>query len=200
MELYYSISSPYARKVQVLIIEKGLVDRVKLTLANPFAVNEQLQRVNPLHKIPALVLDDGSSLYDSPVICEYLDSFNPHLPTIPPTGTARFTVLRQQAIADGIMDAAIATVMETRRTDAESSKLWLARWETAIIASLNVLETEIQTCPDQIDIGQIAIGCALGYLDFRLAALNWRHDRVNLGKWFDRFATRASMQQTIPVD
>jgi glutathione S-transferase len=200
MELYYSITSPYARKVQVLIIEKGLVDRVKLTLTNPFAVNEQLQRVNPLNKIPALVLDDGSSLYDSPVICEYLDSLHPHLPTILPTGTARFKVLRQQAIADGIMDAAIATVMETRRTDAEQSKSWLARWETAIIASLNVLETEILTCPDQIDIGQIAIGCALGYLDFRLGALNWRLDRVNLEKWFDLFATRASMQQTIPVD
>jgi glutathione S-transferase len=200
MELYYSITSPYARKVQVLIIEKGLAERVKLTLANPFAMNEQLQRVNPLNKIPALVLDDGSSLYDSPVICEYLDSFNPHLPTIPPTGTARFKVLRQQAIADGIMDAAILTVMETRRTDAERSKSWISRWESAVSASLNVLETEIQTCPDQVDIGQIAIGCALGYLDFRLAALNWRHDRVNLGEWFDRFATRVSMQQTVPID
>jgi glutathione S-transferase len=200
MELYYSITSPYARKVQVLIIEKGLVDRVKLTLANPFAMDAQLQRVNPLHKIPALVLDDGSSLYDSPVICEYLDSFNPQIPTIPPTGSARFKVLRQQAIADGIMDAAIATVMETRRTDAERSSSWITRWETAMIASLNVLETEIQTCPDQIDLGQIGIGCALGYLDFRLSVLNWRNDRVQLAQWFDRFNDRASMQQTAPVD
>ena len=98
------------------------------------------------------------------------------------------------------MDAAILTVMETRRTDAERSKSWISRWESAVSASLNVLETEIQTCSDQIDIGQIAIGCALGYLDFRLGALNWRQDRVNLEGWLDRFATRASMQQTAPVD
>jgi glutathione S-transferase len=200
MELYYSITSPYARKVQILIIEKELVDRVKLTLCNPFADVEKLQLVNPLRKIPALVLDNSNSLYDSPVICEYLDSLDLQKSMIPPTGIARFQVLRHQAIADGIMDAAISIVMETRRTDAERSKLWLVRWEAAIIASLNVLAAEIQNCADDIDIGQIAIGCALGYLDFRLSALNWRHDRVPLGQWYDRFAARKSMQQTIPVD
>jgi glutathione S-transferase len=200
MELYYSITSPYSRKVRVLIHETGLNNRINLTLCNPFADVEKLQQVNPLRKIPALVLDDGNSLYDSPVICEYLDSLDVQISTLPIAGIARFNVLRQQAIADGIMDAAISIVMEIRRTDAERSTNWMTRWTTAINASLDVLETDIQTCPDPVDIGQIAIGCALGYLDFRLADLHWRTDRVNLTTWFDRFATRESMKLTLPVD
>ena len=200
MELYYSITSPYARKVLVLIQEKGLGDRVDLTLCNPFADADKLQQVNPLRKIPALILDDGSSLYDSPVICEYLDSLDRNISTIPAIGIDRFNVLRQQAIADGIMDAAIAIVMETRRTDAERSKSWITRWEKAINASLDVLESEIQNCFTNIDIGQITVACALGYLDFRLSDLTWRNDRVQLTQWFDLFSTRPSMKQTIPVD
>ncbi|WP_310427717.1 glutathione S-transferase N-terminal domain-containing protein [Chamaesiphon sp. VAR_48_metabat_135_sub] len=216
MKLYYSVTSPYARKVLVLIQEKGLGDRVDLTLCNPFADVEKLQRVNPLRKIPVLILDDGSSLYDSPVICEYLDSLggvprlralqvdslqeNRDIPMIPTTGIDRFNVLRQQAIADGIMDAAIAIVMETRRTDAEQSTAWINRWATAINASLDVLETEIQNSDDNIDVGKITIGCALGYLDFRLSDLHWRNERGYLTKWFDRFVTRKSMKQTVPID
>jgi glutathione S-transferase len=200
MELYYSITSPYARKVRVLIHEIGLNDRVNLTLCNPFADVEKLQQVNPLRKIPALVLDDGNSLYDSPVICEYLDSLDNQISTVPIAGIARFNVLRQQAIADGIMDAAISIVMEIRRTDAERSNNWITRWTTAINASLDILETDILTCSDPVNIGQIAIGCALGYLDFRLADLHWRTDRVKLATWFDLFATRESMKITNPID
>jgi glutathione S-transferase len=200
MELYYSITSPYARKVRVLIHEIGLNDRVNLTLCNPFADVEKLQQVNPLRKIPALVLDDGNSLYDSPVICEYLDSLHNQISTVPIAGIARFNVLRQQAIADGIMDAAISIVMEIRRTDAERSNNWITRWTTAINASLDILETDILTCSDPVNIGQIAIGCALGYLDFRLADLHWRTDRVKLATWFDLFATRESMKITNPID
>jgi glutathione S-transferase len=200
MELYYAITSPYSRKVRVLILEKELGNHFDMTFCHPFTDAEKLQRVNPLRKIPVLVLDDGSSLYDSLVICEYLDSLDSKILMIPAIGMERFQVLRQQAIADGIMDVAILSVYEYRRADAEKSMTWLTRWETTINASLDSLETEILNCATNINIGQITVGCALGYLDFRLPALNWRNERVNLTRWYDKFATRESMKQTFPAD
>ncbi len=199
MQLFYTSMSPFSRKVRVCIQEKSLQDRVELILCSPFAEVSQLQQVNPLGKVPALKLLDESSLYDSSVICEYLDSLRPDPQLIPTQGKERFQVLRLQAVGDGIMDATFATVTETRRTDAERSGEWLKRWQLAIDRSLDLLESDVRDFPKQIDLGQIAIACALGQLDFRIPEWNWRENHSQLTTWFEEFNHRDSIQSTMPV-
>jgi glutathione S-transferase len=198
MQLYYSQTSPYSRKVRVCILEKSLSDRTSLILCNPLDNLEALQRNNPLGKVPTLLLADGTVLYDSPVICEYVDSLVADPVLIPNPRKERFQVLRWQAIGDGIMDATFSTVMENRRTDAERSNQWLERWELAIYRSLDTLEQEVMLFSTEFNLAQITIGCALGQLDFRLSDLNWRCDRPYLTQWFGQFSQRDAMQQTMP--
>ena len=196
MQLYYSQTSPYSRKVRVFIAEKGLSDRISLVLCSPFEDGDTLQQFNPLGKVPTLVLDDGSSLYDSRVICEYLDGLDSSLLTIAPSGMERWQILRLQALADGMMDAIFSITTENRRTDAERSLKWIERWQAGITRSLDVLETEIHHFPTDINLSHIAVGCALAQLDFRLPNLNWHSRLPNLSKWYTTFALRDSMVNT----
>jgi glutathione S-transferase len=129
MQLYYSQTSPYSRKVRVCILEKSLSDRTSLICCNPFDNPASLQQNNPLGKVPTLLLADGTVLYDSPVICEYIDSLAADPVLIPNLGKQRFQVLRWQAIGDGIMDATFSTVMENRRRAAYRSTWWLEWWK-----------------------------------------------------------------------
>lgn len=199
MRLYYSKTSHFSRKVRVCILEKSLSDRVELILCNPFQNGDILQQMNPLSKVPMLVLKDGTSLYDSPVICEYLDGLNSTPQLIPEFRKERFNVLRLQAISDGIMDATFAIATERFRTDAEQSLSWLGRWQSAIERSLDALELEVSGIRASINLGQIAIACALGQLDFRMHEFVWRSDRPKLAHWFAQFEQRESMQVTIPI-
>jgi len=198
MRLFYAGTSPYARKVRVVIAEKGLEPQVEAIRCNPFDDVAELMAVNPLSKVPSLELDDGAVLYDSPVIAEYIDSLGEAARLIPAEGPARWRVLRQQALGDGILDAAFSMVMERRRPDEQQSRDWLERWRAAIARGLDSLEAEIDGLGGPITLGHITLGAALGYLDFRLPDLEWRGAREKTASWFATFAERPSMIATRP--
>jgi len=197
MKLFYANTSPYARKVRIVAAEKELDDRIEFVLCNPFAEVPELKKVNPLSKVPSLLSDDGEVLYDSPVICEYLDSLVPGNSLIP-QGAARWSVLRLQALGDGILDAAFSLVMERRRPESEQSSSWIQRWTQAIDRSLNALEGEIEGFSGDVNLAHVTTGTALGYLDFRLADIDWRTPRPRMVTWYDTFSGRPSMIRTRP--
>lgn len=193
MKLYYSPRSPYVRKVRVAACELGLDERLELIEATPQNIIEVVSRDNPLGQIPTLVLDDGTVLYDSPVVCEYLDTLHDRPPLIPRDGPARWQALRLQALGDAMLDQAIALYMDQgqpaeRRNEAMATRR-LGRCLAALDGALALLD-------GPVTIGPIAIACALGYLDFRLGADFWRPAHPRLAGWFDRFAGRAAMRAT----
>lgn len=184
-----SPASPFGRKVKMAAIELDLMDRIEIVVADTNDPNEALRQQNPLGKIPTLVLEDGMTLFDSRVIVEYLD----HLAgggKIVPAGESRFTQLRLQALADGIADAALLKVYEGRfRAEAERSANWVAHQDGKVARGLVALEASPPTFPDRPRIGEIALACALGYLDLRFAG-TWRAEHPRLVAWLDDFAAR----------
>ena len=200
MKLYYSKTSPYSRKVRLLLYEAGLASTVAMLPCNPFEENPELIAANPLSKIPTLITGDQTALYDSPVICEYLDTLHPTARLIPPVGEARWSVLRWQALCDGMLDASYNIVMERRRPANERSTTWIAQWETQILRALQYCEENLGTLPAPLSLAQLALGATLGYLDFRLAELDWRTHCPALNDWFEDFSLRESMLKTKPDD
>jgi glutathione S-transferase len=200
MELFYADLSPYARKVRVVIEEKGLAGKVTLIPVNPYEIPDALSSANPLSKVPTLVLDDGRALFDSPLICEYLDASFGGPSLLPARGEARWSVLRRQAIANGILDAAFNIACEINRREAnERSEKWVKHWVAAIKRAVDALEAEIEGWPDDVDLAAIATGCALGYLDVRIKdLLDWRKGRPTLAGWYEVFSRRPSMAATKP--
>ncbi len=198
MKLYYSATSPYARKVRVLIIEQGLQQVVSLDQSDPMAERAAAKIGNPLSKIPVLELDDGSSLFDSPVICEYLDHQAGGDALLPRDGTRRWNVLRAQALGDGILDAALSLVMESRRPEAERSTFWQDRWTAAIHRGVDAIAEDVARDMETFDLGRITYACALGYLDFRLPELDWRGPHPGLADWFGEISGRESLVMTAP--
>ena len=202
MKLRYSATSPYVRKVVVLALETGLdgrIDRVP-TAAAPTKASPEIAAENPLAKVPSLTTDDGHHLYDSPVICEYLDSLHDGARTFPTPGPLRWTALRQQALADGILDAALLIRYEMSRPADKQWDDWSAGQKRKVTQALDSLEAEASRLGDAVTIGTITIGCALGYLDFRFAADDWRRGRPTLAAWYEKFAARPSMAATTPKD
>ncbi|MBT6096100.1 MAG: glutathione S-transferase [Rhodospirillaceae bacterium] len=200
MQLYFWPTSPYVRKVMLVALETGIDEQMELLHASPSSSGHDLQDRNPLGKIPALITEDGMALFDSPVICEYLDGLHGGDKMFPESGSARWTALRQQAQADGILDAALLRRGEEARRDDLRSKGWIAHQTAAIHRGLADLETRVDELQEPITIGHITIACALGYLDFRFPSEDWRHIAPNLSDWYAGFAQRASMQATIPAD
>jgi len=201
VKLFGSPLSPFVRKVRAAIHEMGLDSRIAFTAVTmtPVAPDAVLNRANPLGKIPALELDDGSSLYDSPVICEYLDGVHDRPRLLPPAGPARWQALRRQALADGIMDAGVLVRYEIAvRPEALRWDDWIAAQKGKIARALDSLEAEAGALGGGFDIGRIAIACALGYLDFRFAADRWRDRRPALAAWFETAAKRPSISSTAP--
>ena len=198
MRLLFSPTSPYVRKVRVTAAEKGLADRIEIVPADVFGEEAQVAPFNPLRKVPALILDDGQALFDSPVICEYLDSLAQEPVLLPPHGPERWNVLRTQALADGITDAAFNTVMERRRPDAERSILWQDRWQAAILRGAAALDREASNWDTRIDLGRIAAACALDYVDFRLSDIDWRAKHESLAAWHSEISRRPSLMETAP--
>ena len=196
MKLHYSAFSPYARKCWAVAIECGLGDRVELISTTPREAPDY-GKVNPLQRIPALVLDDGSVLYDSPVICEYLDWLNAGEKLIPAPGAARWQVLRLQALGDGIMDAAVPRRQESVRPANQQSPDQLKIYERMINQTLDALETMTEQLKGT-NVGTIAVACALGYLDARFAADEWRKTRPKLAAWEKAFGQRPSLVKTAP--
>ena len=200
MQLFYSTTSPYVRKVRVTAIEKGLAGRIDLRLADAHGVDEPLRAANPLSRIPTLILDDGSTLYDSPVICAWLDGHGEGPQLIPPAGAEHWAVRRTEALADGMLDDAVAVVMEGRRAEAQQD---LARQTLRIEAlqrACTRLDVDLLRLPSALTLGHIAAGCALGYLDFRLPQIDWRSAHPRLSAWYQHFAERPAMVETVPVD
>jgi glutathione S-transferase len=202
MKLYWSSRSPFVRKVMVAAHETGLAgsirtERVVVGANNP---NAEVMAVNPLNKIPTLILDDGTGLYDSRVICEYFDTLHDGSKLFPAEQDARLVALRRQALGDGIMEVILLRLGEQARPPAMQSEKHLSTCRLKIAAALDRLESEADGLSGAISIGHIAIGCALAHLDFRFAADDWRAGRSKLARWHGAFARRPSMQATEYVD
>lgn len=200
MKLHTLQTSPYARKILVLALETGLFDRLELVDHDVWDKDTEISRVNPLGKVPAMILDDGELMIDSPVMCEYLDALHVGPGLIPPSGPARRMVLRLQSFADGALDAAVLKVVELRRRPVRQSAGWIARQTRAVANTLDMMEEEVAGFDETLDLGKIALGCALGYLDFRLADDDWRAGRPKLAGWFEEFSQRNSMKATVPLE
>lgn len=200
MKLLYSPTSPYVRKVLVSAIELGISSSIELLPTNVWDPNTDIAAHNPLGKVPALITEGNEVLYDSPVIIDYLDTLNQNMELIPASGRARWNALRRQALADGILDAAILRLLEEKRPDGERSDGWISRQQASVSRVLDKIETEADGFGQDVNIGTIATGVALGYLDFRFGSDNWRAEHPALADWFDIFCDRPSMVETIPKD
>lgn len=200
MKLLYSPSSPYVRKALVLARETGLDSKIETVAVTttPIAPASEVSARNPVSKIPALI-DGAMTLYDSPVVCEYLDSKHRKKKLFPAKGKARWAALRQQALGDGLLDAALLARYENFLRPAD--KRW-AKWSDGQMAKINgaldAMEKEAGALKGALTIGHITFGCALGYLDFRFAELGWRDKRKKLAAWYGKFAQRPSMKATMP--
>ncbi|MFT8247000.1 glutathione S-transferase [Roseomonas sp. BN140053] len=200
MKLFYAAASPYVRKVRIVATENGLWDHIEpVTItANPLSRNATLGAANPLAKVPCLVLEDGSALYDSRVICEVLDATGGGT-LFPVPGPDRWRALVEQALADGLLDAALLIRYESStRPEEIRSQPWLDGQMGKILAALDEMERRAADLGGRVDIGTIAMACALGYLDFRFADLGWQHGRAGLAAWFARFAERPSFRDSMP--
>ncbi|AZF66457.1 glutathione S-transferase [Pseudomonas sp. LF135] len=202
MTLFHNPASPFVRKVRVLLIETGQQDRVTLQGCMPTPVNPDAQLVheNPVGKIPALRLADGSALHDSRVILDYLDHQHVGNPLIPRDGSARWRRLTLASMADGIMDAAVLVRYETAMRPAEKHwDQWLNEQRNKIRRTLAELEANaIAELASHFDIASISVACALGYLDFRHPDLQWRAANPQLADWYAKVSQRPSMLQTQP--
>ena len=201
MKLRFSPTSPYVRKVVVTAMERGLDDRIERIPTNTRDPKSDLANDNPLGKVPCLILDNGERLFDSPVICAYLDSLADGEPLIPAKGEARWQVLRQEALADGIQDAALLRMGESvRRPEQFRWPAFVEAQRNKVVRALDTLEQEADQLNGPLTLGQIAIGCALGYLDLRFAEDDWRPGRPKLAAWYEGFAARPSMVATVPKE
>ena len=204
MRLYSSSATPFGRKVEVVAIEKGLADEIEIVAmsTSPTSPHEGLARVNPLIKIPALVRDDGRALYDSLVICDYFDTLRPPR-VIPESGAKRWDVLTVHALASGICEAAVSARYEQAlRPEPLRWPDWVKAQLKKIESGLDWLEGNAALLGDpataHVDLAQVAVGCALDYLDFRFAELGCRRTRPRLAAWSAEFSKRPSMQRTMP--
>jgi glutathione S-transferase len=203
MKLMWSSRSPFVRKVMVAAHEVGVADRIvtERVVVSANKPNAAVMALNPLNKIPTLVLDDGTVLYDSRVIAEYLDTLHDGPRLHPAESAARLKMLRRQALADGMLEVGVAWLGELRRPKEAQSESHLAAYRLKTGMALDLLEAERPPPPGAMpDIGEIAVGCTLGYLDFRFAEEAWRTGRPGLATWYEAFAQRSSMRATEPVE
>jgi len=196
MRLAHSPNSPYVRKCWALAIRRGIEDRIELwTMAT---TDPALAALNPLAKLPTLVTDEGEVLYDSPVICEYLDSLGDGPRLFPARGPARWKALRQAALADGILDATQPRRREVALPQDEGRRAYIALQQGKVARALDALEAEAAGLGDLATIGEIAIACALGYLDFRFPNEPWRPGHPRLEAWYARVSHLPPMARTVP--
>lgn len=206
MKLYQSATSPFVLKVRIAAAELGLLDRIEMLdvsqeykAGGPLAREQNIIKTNPLGQVPTLLIEDGSTIADSRVICEYLDDLGQG--ALFPRAPERWRVLTEQALGDGLLDAALSARYEsTCRSDETRSPIWIAGQMTKVEAALDQMESTVAVFGACITIGSITMACALGYLDFRFASLDWRSSRPALTEWFATMSQRRSLQQTIPAE
>jgi glutathione S-transferase len=197
MKLAYSPASPYVRKVTACAIKRGIsdkVERLKIGTTDP-----ALLQYNPLSKVPTLVTDDGACLYDSPVICGYLDSVGSAPRLFPASGPARWKALTQMALGDGILDATQPRRREIALPQDDGRKAYIELQQVKVKRAVDLLEKEADTLGELATIGEITIGCALGYLDFRYANEPWRPGHPKLEAWYAKVVKLPPLADTMPV-
>ena len=197
-EGYGSTQSPFTRKVRAAAIETGQPDVIEWEWVPPQERGRVVAPHNPLVKIPAVVTDDGVALYDSPVICEYLDTLHDGPKLFPVAGAARWRALRLQALGDGLGDATVALSLELRRSEELYYDAGIERQRTKVDNALDALEREVDALGGALTIGSIAVACAVGYLDLRELAPGWRETRPAFAAWCEAFGRRPSMTETAP--
>lgn len=203
MKLIGSPASPYARKVRVVMAEKKL--DYQYVIEDVWAPDSTITQSNPLGKVPCLVMEGGEAIFDSRVIVEYLDTLSPVGKLIPAQGRERAEVKTWEALADGLLDAALTARMEVifkGRSEAQRSQPWIDRQMDKINAALNAMSTGLADkafCSGvHFSLSDVAVGCALGYLEFRFAQIAWRESYPNLAKLQDKLALRPSFMETAP--
>lgn len=201
MKLIGSLTSPYVRKVRIVLAEKKI--DYQFELENVWSPENKVQQINPLGKVPVLLMDDGGAVFDSRVIVEYLDTLTPVGKLLPPNGRPRLEVKCWEALADGVLDAAVLIQLEnTQRQEAQRSEKWLDRQRVKISKGLAAMSEGLKEAPfcvgTSLTLADIAVGCALGYLDFRQPAINWRNEHPNLGKLAEKLFQRQSFLDTKP--
>ena len=203
MKLIGAITSPYVRKVRAVMAEKKL--DYQFVQENVWAAGTTISDANPLGKVPCLIMEGGEALFDSRVIVEYVDTLSPVGKLIPALGRERAEVKTWEALADGLLDAAILARLETTwegRTKAQRSQAWIDRQLGKVDASLRAMSKGLGDKPFcagiHLSLADISVGCALGYLEFRFAQINWRMDWPNLAKLQDKLMLRPSFVDTVP--
>jgi glutathione S-transferase len=201
MKLIGTLTSPYTRKVRVVFTEKRI--DYDFEAHSPSEPGTRVPEFNPLGKVPVLVLDDGTTIFDSRVIVEYLDGVSPVARLIPETSRQRIQVRRWEALADGILDAAVLTMQEGRRPKAKQSMEWIERQMGKVDSALKHAAGDLEDRPwcydEGFSLADIALGCALGYLDFRFPAIPWRTAYPNLERHAEKLFKRPSFEASIPV-
>jgi glutathione S-transferase len=202
MTLFWSSRSPFVRKVMVAAHETGIADllRTERVVVSANKPNADVMAVNPLNKIPTLLLEDGTALYDSRVICEFFDTLHAGPRLFPAAAAARWDALRLQALGDGLMDVLVLRLGEEGRASEARSATHLASFKLKIATTLDQLELGPPGLGGTLNIGQISMACALAHLDFRFAADRWRDDRPRLAAWYAAFSARPSLRATGYID
>lgn len=202
MKLIGSLTSPYVRKVRIVLAEKKI--EYEFVIDSPWLPESQVPNINPLGKIPVLVLDDETPLFDSRVIVEYIDNVTPNNKLFPAPNRERTEVKRWEAVADGICDAAASAFVEAKRPKAKQSADWIQRQNDKIILGLAFMAEELgekSFCSGtHFSMADIAVGAALGYISFRFAEINWQENHPNLAKLYDKLMQRPSFADSIPHD
>ncbi len=199
MKLYTAPASPYARKVRVLVLEKGLQDRIDEVTVNAYSDRPVLLQANPLGKVPTLEVNEDFRLFDSPVICEFLDTLPADRPPLIATeGMDRWIIRKTEARADGIMDLGVGLTLEKRKPAAERSPSTVARWRVHLGRAIAGAEIARSTLPERFTLGHAAAAVALAYLDYRHPELTWREERPELGSWHSVISDRRSLAETAP--
>lgn len=202
IKLTHSPSSPFVRKAVMAAIETGVIDRIKLVPTDPWNPDDPLPDTNPLGKVPALVAADGSVFAGSALVCEYIDSLHEGRKLYPGEAAARWRALRLHALADGVLEAAVARIIEQLRRPADMQwEGWIDRQNAKILRTLDVLEQMAAAgeLAEEPTIGELTLASALGYLDFRFPDLAWREGRPALTAWNEAMLQRPSVAQTQPA-
>ncbi|KAF0167069.1 MAG: glutathione S-transferase [Rhodocyclaceae bacterium] len=200
MKLIASLTSPYVRKIRIVLAEKKI--DYDLVLDSPWVEGNQVAKFNPLGKVPVLILDDESTLYDSRVIAEYLDTVAPNNRLIPASGRERISVKRWEALADGALDASVAAFLESLRSVGERSPSSIERQRAKITQALKAMSEELGEQPwchgNSLSLADIAVGCTLGYVSFRLPDIRWSEQYANLAQLYEKLMQRSSFADTVP--
>lgn len=201
MKLISSPTTPFGRKVRIVLLEKKIPFELELDV--PWVPDSKVGQVNPLGKVPVLVLKDGETLYDSRVIVEYLENVSPVGHLLPQEPGARIAVRKIEALADGMTDAAALIYLENKRPEELRSKEWIARQEPKVFRALEALSEalgeRLHFVGGKFSLADIAAGCALGFLDFRFPYIEWRNAHANLHSFAAKLAERKSFKETVPV-